>query len=81
MLKKTKLKGYERVQASLFLNTESKISCYIVQVRKLARHSFVCSHRGLLAFFFPLLAWVFYTSGENSPNELAACQFKQQEVY
>lgn len=64
----------------LFLNTKSKISCYIVQIRKLERHSFTCTHRGLLTVFF-LLAWVFYTSGENSPNELAACQFKQQEVY
>lgn len=67
MLKKRKLKGYKRVQASLFLNTESKISCYIVQIRKLARHSFACSHRGLLAFFFfPACMGVLYQWGEQS---------------
>lgn len=64
------------MRVNSFLNTESKISSYIVQTRKLARHSFTCHHRGLLTLF-SLLACVFYISGENSPNELASCQFRQ----
>lgn len=66
-----KLKSYRRVQAMLFLKTESKISCYIVQIGKLARHSFTCSHRGLLAFFFPACMGVLYQWGEQS--KLVGC--------
>lgn len=46
----------------MFLNTESNICCYIVQIRKLARHSFICLI-GASSSLFPSLYGCFIPVG------------------